>query len=734
MDIKRKELIEKAVFSATPAELRNKARPLPVAECRRGQLNNAQKYIAEDCPPEDMVVLVDDTSLGTGKRGVVFAVDGVYALMENVFMGRFYRDSLPYENIRLIEISGKKQDSLLLHYSTERFYVLHGQEKFIRFVYAALNAILEAVKVEAAAEGSARAKRACALMYDEGMYTPVNREKALYWYEQAAMQGDTESQYQCGCRYAAGEGTAVDPEKAEQWFEKAARGMHCGARLAYGKIFIRKGTIEDKREALWWLELAAAQGSEEASRLAGEVRFELDRFRLGELEKRAVQGDADARYDCAAMYRKGEGTTVDWGKAFYWYEKAALQGHAGAQYECGRIYEKGEGREQDQEKALYWYEKAAAQDHVDALVQCGLMYYDGEGTEVDKCGALRFFERAADVGSDPDIQSLCGSMYKDGEGTEIDQEKSLYWYEKAALQGHCKAQFQCGMDYHKGMGTPVDEKKAQDWFEKAAGQGHVAAQFQNGYCYSKGIGTQQDEGKALYWYEKAAGQGHATAQYYCGRRYRRGIGAEADSKKAVYWMKKAREQGHEKAVDECRKWEQETLETGAAVYLSKDSGRYKEAFGQLEIAAELGSDEGQYFLGRMYDKGWGTSRDEKKALYWFEKAAGQGHTAAQKKVGDMKLARGDGLGALIAYEELAEKGDEYAMFMYGVACAEDGRYEEALKWLKPFADRGNTQAEYNCGVIYERMGDRVEAYYRYRIAAAGGHQEAKWILEQDRKR
>ncbi len=734
MDINRKELIEKAVFSAVPADLRKKAHPLPIAECRQGQLRNAQKYIAEDCPPGNMVILVDGTALGTGKQGCVFAMDGIYALMENGFMGGFCCCSLSYESIRRIEIPEKKRDSLGLYHSGERYYILHGQEKYIRFVFAALSAILEALKVAAASEGYATAKYACALMYDKGLYMAVNKEKALYWYEQAALQGDTESQFQCGRRYEAGEGAAVDQERAGQWYRKAAEGRHCGAQLACGKIYIGKGTVEDKREALYWLEKAAEQGSAEASGLAERVTFELAQFRLGELEKLASRGDADAGYDCAGMYRRGEGTAVDREKAFYWYEKAALQGHAKAQYECGNILKNGEGREPDPEKALYWYEKAAEQDHEDALVQCGFMYYDGEGTGPDKKRALYFFERAAVVGRDPWVRALCGSMYGEGEGTEPDPEKAFYWDEKAARQGNGRAQFRCGRHYYKGEGVPADEEKALYWYERAARQGDPAAQFQTGYFYSKGIGTRNDEGKALYWYEKAAEQGRIKAQYYCGRRYHKGIGAAVDEKKAVYWMKKAMEQGYEKAAEACEEWKSRALAVGADIYLSEDSGRYAKALEQLEVAAELGSDQGQYFLGCMYDEGLGAAEDKKKALYWCEKAAGQGHTAAQKKVGDIELSLGRAFSASVSYEELAEEGDEYAMFQCGVACAEDGRYEEALKWLEPLANRGDAQAEYNCGVICERMKNPVMADHWYRCAAAGGHSEAKWILEQRRKR
>ena len=60
------------------------------------------------------------------------------------------------------------------------------------------------------------------------------------------------------------------------------------------------------------------------------------------------------------MYHRGEGLTVDYKKAAYWYRKAAMQGYFHAQRELGILLNKGEGVLQDRVMALVWWNLAGA--------------------------------------------------------------------------------------------------------------------------------------------------------------------------------------------------------------------------------------------------------------------------------------------------------------------------------------------------------------------------------------
>ena len=71
-------------------------------------------------------------------------------------------------------------------------------------------------------------------------------------------------------------------------------------------------------------------------------------------------------------------------------------------------------------------------------------------------------------------------------------------------------------------------------------------------------------------------------------------------------------------------------EEGKKLY---DAERYAEAFPKLKAAAEKGHKKAQYRLGRCYDKGRGTTKDDQQAVLWYEKSANQGHAKAQYQLG-----------------------------------------------------------------------------------------------------
>ncbi len=95
-------------------------------------------------------------------------------------------------------------------------------------------------------------------------------------------------------------------------------------------------------------------------------------------------------------------------------------------------------------------------------------------------------------------------------------------------------------------------------------------------------------------------------------------------------------------------------------------GEYEQALGLLLPWAQQGNPSAQYLCGVMYDKGEGVAEDLKRALYWYEKAAGQGMCEAQLACGQMY---DKGLGsdvnefmALRWYEAAAAQGSREALY------------------------------------------------------------------------
>ena len=71
---------------------------------------------------------------------------------------------------------------------------------------------------------------------------------------------------------------------------------------------------------------------------------------------------------------------------------------------------------------------------------------------------------------------------------------------------------------------------------------------------------------------------------------------------------------------------QPVVDTGIAAF---KSGDYKKALATLERPALNGNAEAQYLMGQMREQGLGISSDSKRALYWYDRAAAQGHVGAR---------------------------------------------------------------------------------------------------------
>ena len=176
--------------------------------------------------------------------------------------------------------------------------------------------------------------------------------------------------------------------------------------------------------------------------------------------KSAEQGDAEAQYKLADMYREGEGVPQDYKQAASWYLKAAEQGIAIAQFQVGGMYLRGEGRPQDPEQAMSWFRKAA--------------------------------ELGNALG-----QGMVGTLYYFGIAVPQDYKQAMSWHRKAAEQGYPISQVTLGDIYSKGEGIPQDYVQAHKWFNLAAASGYKDAAENRNIAASLMTPAQIDEAQKL---------------------------------------------------------------------------------------------------------------------------------------------------------------------------------------------------------------------------------------------
>lgn len=192
---------------------------------------------------------------------------------------------------------------------------------------------------------------ALAECYYRGRGTAVNYPEARYWGKKGVETNDSMACYVMGCYYYDGKATSPDYVKALNYFQKSAElgspdGLYgCYLCHKFGDPSIRDYNLAFK-----------------------EIRQALDLFKKDRTDSENI---LFAQYNLAICYQNGEGTAIDYKKAFYWFSQAAKNKNDGdselnreaigmAQCNVAYYYYQGMGTAVNVTKAEYWLRKSAA--------------------------------------------------------------------------------------------------------------------------------------------------------------------------------------------------------------------------------------------------------------------------------------------------------------------------------------------------------------------------------------
>lgn len=207
------------------------------------------------------------------------------------------------------------------------------------------------------------------------------------------------------------------------------------------------------------------------------------------------------------------------------------------------------------------------------------------------------------------------------------------------------AQINCS-DGAKGPSVAHDMDDAESFFA-------LALQFSE-------EGTSE---QAFHAYLKAAEMGHAEAQLRVSWYYYHGFNVRQDYDRFEFWCQCAAEQG----LPEAQVKLAEFYEVKARVWLypqliaAHGASHAEEMFGQyarkafywMEQAANQGHPWALYFMGKYYEEGMGVSPDKQLALYWYRLAA--------------------------------EQNTSRELYLKGQECENQNRMDEALEWYRKAA-------------------------------------------------
>ncbi|VGO17204.1 Secretory immunoglobulin A-binding protein EsiB [Pontiella desulfatans] len=388
-----------------------------------------------------------------------------------------------------------------------------------------------------AERGDAEAQCSLGSLYYEGSGVLQSYEDAAKWYQLSATQGNAEAQFLLGLCYSLGSGVPKSKELAGEWWHKAAEQGHERARdwwdINFGneKEFYAR-TFADP-------EAAEKQISSIAERIGALNRQEL--FTAAE------NGDPEAQYELAGLYRDGKVFEKDRDKAIKWYRLAAAQQHKEALFALGLIYSTSmQGG--DESEATVYFKQAAEAGHTVARRMMGAFCYEGSLVPQDYKKGARWFHLAA-LDGDMLSQHCIGLAYLYGKGVPQNSSKATAWFIKAAEQGDVKSQRFLGHIYRDektAAGISQNYTEAIRWYLKAAEQDDLEAQMGLILIFSE----LEEFDKAIPFAEKLARKGVKEAQYLLGSAYAFGKGGlKKDLVQAYAWLNVSAALGHEGAAE-----------------------------------------------------------------------------------------------------------------------------------------------------------------------------------------
>ncbi len=286
-----------------------------------------------------------------------------------------------------------------------------------------------------ASKNDLEGKLLLALMYDRGVGTEVNKEKAVKLYQQLAQAGNPIAQYILGSDYALGIGTQKNILLARNYLAKAST---AGLGYANYNLAVLEYQQNNFASFLVLLKLAQEKDYQPASilladyYLMNEIDSAYTKQAVSIYQGLANNGNIDAQIKLAYMYQNGIYFTTDYQAALDWYQKAADNHNPVAQFALGEMYQVGQGTDRDLRTAMDWYEKAAKQQFAPAQVALG---YINEVDRQDYQQARTWYELAAKNDKCPIADYNLALLYDYGKGVPVDITKAKTLYQRAVKQG-----------------------------------------------------------------------------------------------------------------------------------------------------------------------------------------------------------------------------------------------------------------------------------------------------------
>lgn len=224
------------------------------------------------------------------------------------------------------------------------------------------------------------------------------------------------------------------------------------------------------------------------------------------------------------------------------------------------------------------------------------------------------------------------------------KNKAIEILKYLANKDDLKAQYALGEIYMRGYCTDfpkmntINSKKAFYWLERSAKNGYRESQVELGDIYADGeLHKKQNLEKAFKWYKKAALQEDYSAQLSIGKMLANGEGVKRNLHQALYWFKKARYGNNDSRISEDYIIEiLDYIKSHRGLSEVFNAGGFKTIYKILSTKKEL-TDEDIYILGHMRSQGFGTAKNDKIALNFYDVSYKINNVKAEYEIGRLWL-------------------------------------------------------------------------------------------------
>jgi TPR repeat protein len=268
------------------------------------------------------------------------------------------------------------------------------------------------------------------------------------------------------------------------------------------------------------------------------------------------------------------------------------------------------------EEAFEYFTRAYKINNGDiwAMYYIGKCYFEGKGKSRDYKKAMEWLNKAANHKC-PLAMNMIGEFYDSGIGEEMNVHKAFEWYKKAAEENYSTSLYNVGSCYEFGTGVEKDLKMAHQYYIWAK---DPEDEIDSSNCYPFGESAQTIE-----WFQQLAHSGDVNAQLNIGMCYIHGINVHKDMEIGKDLISIAANQGNSFALGYCYYTElgQYKKDYDYAFYYFMKSFRTERNVWAM------------YYIGLCYLEGNGKTKDEKKAIEWFNKAADEKCPLAVYEIG-----------------------------------------------------------------------------------------------------